>query len=357
MNRFALIVGLLLSLAWPASWAARVEGLYEVQVPVADQSAAERERALESALREVAVRITGTRSAGLGEALAADAVQAGRVVQQYGYLSSAEGLLLQVQFEPAATEQMLRRQGLPIWSGQRPATLVWVALQDGAERRLLGADDPAPASEALRQRARARGVPLLLPLLDLEDQSRVRFADVWGGFFDSVLAASERYGADAVLVGRLQRQAGGWLARWTLFDRGETRDWSQSLDDLQAAAALGVDGLADALAARYAQQLGAATGDNGVTVWVEDVRSLEDYAELARFLRSRDLVREARLVVVDGGRVQYRLDARGGPSLLARSLGSWQRFATMPSTAGAASSDGNAGAAAPGSDLHFRLVP
>lgn len=354
MNRYVLMMALLLNLAWPSTGTARFDSLYEVQVPVADQSAAERARALEQALREVAVRVSGMRQAAQG-ALAADSVQPGRVVQQYGYLSTPEGLKLQVRFEPGATEQLLRQQGLPIWAGERPTTLVWLALQDGADRRLLGTDDPGVAGRALRQRAEERAVPLILPLLDLEDQSRVRFADVWGGFFDSVRAASQRYGADAVLVGRLERQHGGWLARWTLFNHGETRQWNQNLDDLEAAAALGVDGLADALAARYTEQFGGSVDANRVGVWVEDVRTLEDYAQLSRFLRSRESVRDARLVLVNGDRVRYELDVRGGQERLARSLRTWERFVPVSGASGDAPI-GDAQTAA-GTELQFRLVP
>lgn len=352
MNRYVLIAVLCSLLGWSAAWGASVEGLYEVQVPVADQSAGERARAFEAALRQVAVRVSGSRAAAQGEALASDAVEPGRVVQQYGYLPTEQGLQMRVLFEPAATQRLLRQRGLPIWSGQRPTTLVWLAVQDGGERRLVGADAPGAAGQALLEQANQRAVPLILPLLDLEDQSQVRFADVWGGFFDNVRTASQRYAADAVLVGRLQRQGGGWLARWTLFDGGETRHWSQSLNDLETAAATGVDALADTLAARSMAQSGAGADRIGVEVY--GVRTLEDYAQLANFLDSRDSIRDARLVLVEGDRVRYELDARGGAEGLSRSLRSWERFVPL------AAVDPGSGAVAEGAAtpaLQFRMVP
>lgn len=354
MNRYALIFALLLTSAFQAAAGSRLTGLYEVRIPVADQGTAERDRALGTALREVAVRVSGTREAARGDTLPSEPAQVDRVVQQYGYVTGADGLQLQVRFDPAATERLLRDKSLPIWGVERPTTLVWLALQDGAQRRLVSADEPGEAGESLRRHAQRRGVPVILPLLDLEDQARVRFGDVWGGFFDSVLSASERYRAEAVLIGRLQRQSGGWEARWTLFDRDQPRQWSARVDDLSAAAAVGVDGAADALAARYAGQATGATGVDRVRVRVEDVRTLDDYAQLSKFLRSREFVGDVRLLAVSGAQVDYELDVRGAPELLARTLRLWERFAQLPPTNVEGAPD--SGAALP-AQLHFRLVP
>ena len=347
MKRYLMILGLLVATAFfQGAGASRFDRLYEVQVPVADQSAAERNRALEAALGEVVVRVSGTREAARSGGLPSDPGQVDRLVQQYGYLVTPDGLQLQVRFEPAATDQVLRQMGLPVWGNERPTTLVWLAVQDGAERRLVGADEPGAAGDALRRSAQRRAVPVILPLLDLEDQSRVRFGDVWGGFFDSVLTASRRYGADAVLIGRLQRQSGGWGARWTLYDRNQTRQWDENVGDLSAAAALGVDGLADALAASYAGSSTAAASLDRVRVRVDDVRNLDDYAQLSNFLRSREFVSDAQLLAVSGDQAVFELELRGAPDLLRRSLRLWERLAQIEPVTG------NGGA-----ELHYRLVP
>lgn len=346
------IMGLYLAtVLWPAWAESRVEPLYEVQVPVADQSAAERERALQAALAEVAVRVSGTREAARSGLLPAGAQAVDRLVQQYGYAGTDQGLMLRVRFEPAATDQLLRQHGLPIWGVDRPTALVWLAVQDGSDRRLVGADEPGAAGDALRQVARQRAVPVILPLLDLEDQARVRFGDVWGGFFDSVLTASDRYNADAVLIGRLQRQSGGWVARWTLYDRDQLRQWSENSEDLSGAAAVGINGLADALAARYAERSGAPS--DRVRVRVDDVRNVADYAQVSKFLRSREFVSDARLLAVQDDRAYFELQLRGSPGLLQRSLRLWQRL--VPVSEGAAS--GGTEPVAAIAELHFRLLP
>lgn len=352
MMRYLVIFGLLLSAALPLHGASRVQGLYQAQVPVADRGSAERERALVAALRDVTVRVAGSADAASSPNLPDSAAEIDRLVQQYGYRDAPDGLQLQVRFDDAATERLLRQLGVPIWGEERPTTLVWLVVQDGAERRLLGADAPGVAGQALRDAAGTRAVPVLLPLLDLEDQSRVRFGDVWGGFFDSVLSASERYAADAILIGRLHRQSGGWTARWTLHNRGQTRQWSASTDELTAAAASGIEGLADTLAGRYAAGSGADDPLDRIRLRVDDVRSLDDYAQLSQFLGSRELVNEAQLLAVAGDQAYYELAVRGSPDRLRRSLGLWQRLALVAP----ATTDGT-DAAAPMAELHFRLVP
>ena len=78
----------------------------------------------------------------------------------------------------------------------------------------------------------------------------VTFTDVWGGFEDRIVAASTRYRADAVLIGRVRPGPLGNEVEW-LFVHGVER---------QALPAAGVrDGL-DVAADRYAAELSTIGG-------------------------------------------------------------------------------------------------
>ena len=57
-----------------------------------------------------------------------------------------------------------------------------------------------PRLKLLRGGRTNAGLPIALPLLDLEDMTAVTFADVWGGFDEPVQRASTRYRADATLI-------------------------------------------------------------------------------------------------------------------------------------------------------------
>src|SRR5690606_25504380 len=134
-----------------------------------------------------------------------------------------------VEFNAARVSQALAQRNRPVWGPERPLTLLWVAFDDGfGERVLLGANDAGVAAGSplaeLLQTTRAelaaaadeRGLPIALPLLDLEDLQALTFTDVWGGFEEPIRAASARYGADSILIGRVRIGDFGPEVQWLL---------------------------------------------------------------------------------------------------------------------------------------------
>ncbi|MFX3657599.1 MAG: DUF2066 domain-containing protein [bacterium] len=210
---FALTLALLA--AAPAG-ADEVPWLYDVRVPVADQSPGARIEAGGRALAELLTRITGLasvpRSDPVNRALAAPDLYD----SQFGFERGADGgLELGLQFVPDAVLKLVREARLPVWRANRPRVVAWIVVEDASgERAVLGTASDHPVAQAVRERARQRGLPLQLPLMDLEDQLAVDPAAVWGRLSQTLLPASERYGADIVLVGRLQQVPGGsWIGR------------------------------------------------------------------------------------------------------------------------------------------------
>src|SRR5690606_16164886 len=170
---------------------------------------------------------------------------------------------------------------------ERPMTLLWIAIDTGqGERALLPAVGAPPGASAdmealldgLREElvtvAEERGLPVTLPLLDLEDMAAVGFADVWGGFEQTVLAASDRYGADAVLVGRVRMTELGNEVQWMLLRDGQRRLFAgQQL----------VDGL-HWLAENYARDYSVLGGVRTVRLLVRGIDSLADYGRALSYL-------------------------------------------------------------------------
>lgn len=234
--RRLLALGLIAFLLAGAAGAA--ERMYAVQVPVADRSSPARAEALRQAMQQLLVRVTGERDAARLVGIEPLLAQPEQYVQQFRYLDAAPAadaaLELNVHFDGTAVERVLRANGLPVWGRERPPLLLWLAV-GGDQRRLIGADSDHPLYAAAMGVARERGLTLLFPLLDLEDQARVGYADVWGGFEETVLAASQRYRSQLVLQGRLQAGAGGWRGRWTLHMGRDRLDWD-SVGDTAAAA-------------------------------------------------------------------------------------------------------------------------
>ncbi len=349
----------------PGRAAVQVGHLYEAEVPVVDQSGGERKRALGEALRVVLTRLTGARDLAQLDLLAQAVASPARYVQQFRYRqpqggedAGAEGgpaLTLWARFDPRALEGLVTDSGLPLWGAERPLTLVWLAVEDGTRRYLVSGDSDGAVHREVLAEAVRRGLPLVFPLLDLQDQSRVRFADVWGGFFDSIREASRRYGAEAVLVGRLYRlRDGSWRGRWTLLNRARETNWSHPPGPLGDAAAQAIDGAADILVSRYAFRPGQG-GQTRITLNVEGVHTLQDFARLERYLAARSQVKHLQVVRVQGGGVLYELDVLGDVAQLTRSFGLGSVLAPSDELAGSADSPG--GTVSLPQALSYRLVP
>ena len=282
---------------------------YTARVAVADHRT--QEQALAPAMRAMMVRLTGLRyperSPGVEEALG----NPERFVQQYLFESGA-GRGLIVKFDEGAVDDLIEQLGLGRWSRVRPRVLVWLVVEDERGRKSY-VDSASPLAAAIEGPASERGLPYLLPVLDIEDRMTLPVSTLWGGFPEPIERASRRYPANAILAGRIHRgETGFWTARWTLF--GElVREFGTDGESLDTAIAEGVHEVADRFASRFAMRGAAAVP---VTVTVEGVERLEDYARLQRYFAAVDIVERVRVLGVEPGRVRFRLLAKGGPPAL-----------------------------------------
>jgi hypothetical protein len=331
-------LALMLAMLPLVGMAAEVSGLYSAESPVFSQKRSERETAMVSALAEVLVKVSGRRDAALLPGVAQATRSPGKFLQQYRYralsaeereralqeatasnVKAADPQIVLFRFDKAAVDKVLRDNDLPVWGATRPATLAWLAVQDEDNRYLVGNDSLEPARELLMREAQRRGLALLLPLMDLEDQQSLSFADVWGGFRDPILRASARYRTESVLVGRMYRtNSGEWQAQWTLMEGPQIQSWAAAGVLPAEVIDEGVSGTIEVLASRYAPVAGELAGLLPVTV--VDVRNLRDYARVMRYLQSLQPVVQLQVERVDADQVTFELDVKGGPEAIAQTI-------------------------------------
>lgn len=310
--------------------AAVVEGLYEATVPVADQSAAARREAEREALSAVLVRATGRRDAVALPGLAGLLDSASRLVQQYRYESRESGLYFAARFDPAGVQRALFERGIAAWGRERPAVLAWLAYDDGFERALVDDEAPLAIREAFGVAAQARGLPTIAPLMDLQDRGALSFADLWGGFEDSIQQASRRYASDAVLVGRLYAvDAERWGARWILYSGDEVTHAESHPGALEEVTAFGVHWVADLFADRYALMPEVAQ-DGRTRVVVAGIGDVAAYARVTRYLESLSPVVAVAVERVDGDEVTFALELRASAAQLERAIALGSRLARTP---------------------------
>lgn len=317
--------------------AVEVKDLFATEVAVEDQSAARRDDAFQAGLGNVLVKVSGARDILTAPGAGPIMQKAARYVQRYHYfdkpLEKADGDVLpkespeatqpyiSIEFDGEALQRDLRNAGLPVWSANRPQVLVWLgAVQGPRERFIVSEDSGEDVRNLLMAAAQRRGVPLILPLMDLEDRHHVAFVDISAGFTDNLSQASERYNVRVVLVGYLNKgRDGDWTVEWSVLRDNVSSSWREAGVDLQQAVDSGVDGLADILASRYAS---SSSGGELVdyTVAVEDVTSLDDYAAVLTYLEKLVFVENVTPVSLKAGQVRYRVAMRGALRELERSL-------------------------------------
>lgn len=309
-----MVIAALAPLATPAT-AAVVANLYEATVPASGRGDAARNAAFATALRMVAVRASGQRDA--GERLSAATVSdARRYVQRFG--DNPDGTL-QVGFDGDSIERILAQNDLPVWGRERPLTLVWLSIEDAAgQQNWVGLDVVLPETRIIQQVAELRGLPLVWPVMDMEDRMLASALGSGEQAEARLATLASRYRADGILVGRARRAATGELnVRWSLHFGETTSETTGSLPE-------GVHYAADQLSRQYAAAAGAV---QDVLVDVTAIGNLQAYAETLNYLEGLTLVRSAQVDHVSGDTVRFRLQVRGDAGLLARAIRLGSRLA------------------------------
>ena len=307
-----------------------VKGLYESKVLVASQAKDERTEALRQAFMRVLIRVSGrvdiaqsTDYPNIQEAIEL----ATRYAQQYRYLKykpkpgadKTKKLILWVRFDEAAVSRLLTNNNIPVWGSVRPATLVWLVIDNRGQREMIANNSRHEARNILVRQSRQRGVPLRLPLLDLKDQSSLRTSDVWGNFESPIMEASQRYQTEAVLVGRAFQSTGGyWNARWSLYSDSRRQDWSMSGSTLEEVLLPGIDTTAEALSSRYASA--GQTESGTVLVQVKDIKNLADYNRVIAYLKKLSHVSSVQPSYLTATNAVFKLTTAQGRLGIARAV-------------------------------------
>jgi hypothetical protein len=311
--------GLLLALAIFAGAGARdaaaveMTSLYTVEVPLDPDDPNAQRNAYQQALRQVLVRVTGSNALADSEEMETLFPNAARFVRQYR--PGPEGTLV-VSLDGPAIERVLRDADATIWGSDRPLTIIWLAVDWGlGDREIVAADDPdrAPGdgrsidrNRILRERVQAvaerRGLPVVFPLMDVEDLRNIGFIDIWGGFDEPLLEASTRYGAESVLVGRI-RPDDLQPPRWTWYFDDQRFGWPGQPEE-------SIEQLADALAARDA--ISGSQEVETIRVTISGIDSVAGYAEVQRYMQNLRIARRLAVRSVSGDSIIYDVDVQGG---------------------------------------------
>jgi hypothetical protein len=286
----SLLLALLSWLAAATANAAPVPSLYAAIVPGSDP-----QHSAQAAMREVLVRLVGSRDAGDDPALAGIVEDAKRYVQLER--NTTHGAT-QVIFDGPSLRAAVAGAGRSVWDPDRP--LVWVLLP-----ALAGAATDDLRSQ-LNAAAQVRGLPIALVSADSAGPT----ADTGTAGAAAVLAAAHRAGAGAALTAQ-GSASDPQSMQWTLVAPNADGHWT-------GGAAVAIDGVADALV-RASREL-EATPAGEFDCQIAGISDLAAFTAVIDSVGGVPGVSDVTLRAVDADQLTLHFKARGGAGAITHAL-------------------------------------
>ncbi len=304
-----------------------IDWLYQVEQLVPDQGESARLAAARRSLLRVLSRTTGLasvpRSSIVAKALETPDQYYTRFVYfdprqldpvQRGLIDNASqgvnsGLAVRFDFQPAAIKKLTRDAQLPTWWSRRPLTMIWMVLDEPSGRTVVDHGAVGIRNE-LDAAAQQRGLPVMLPLMDLQDSVAVNPAVIWGKFTDVLDQANQRYMASQYLLGRFSVQeilgerlyTGEWLVRSS---DGEASQFFRGVD-LDNLVQAGID-----MATRHVldQHLVFTNVPRQHDLVVRGVAGIRAYAGLLDYLQSLEFIDSVMVLGLQADALTLRINS------------------------------------------------
>ena len=321
------------------AFAVNVSDLYRVSVAVDDQSEESRKLGVQWAFQQLLIKVSGYQEVLDNPALVEASQNALRYMQGFSYHQedANDQIYLEAWFSKALLIPLMRRAQAPIWGENRPLLLNWLAVESsesttgsdaiifeseinsesskgGADKdgRLLISDQAGGWKARFGKVFSERGLPILWPLGDLEDQLALPLNQLWWLVSEPITNASVRYQTDAVLAGKLNQSAEGiWQYEGILF-RAEEQLPILTEGDTPLAALTNVSSeVGRFFADQFAIKSDPMSGRSGIRILVKKVKDFSDYSRVLAYLQSISGVRLVEVAQVDGDNLQLYLNLEG----------------------------------------------
>ena len=351
-------------LPFTAIEAVEVNDLYQATVTINSRNNTDRAIALKEALAAVMVKVGGNKSV-LDNLIIKNALNDYRIyLNQYRYhldttptikpiidnQTQDKKLLLLANFDEDKINQLFQQANLAIWGSLRPQVLLWLVNEDGLIRTIMSNSPDSPLPLMVNDFSTQRGLPIIMPLMDLTDASQITLSDIWGRFEQPVRKASGRYLAEAIVVMRISNSSllayepdiksgiepnncglactqnlareQGYTLDWSLFGlslKGDQRRFSQQYQGSERKKLL-QQGLADITELIYQYYALSTTSNNDIIIEVANVDSLAIYVDVVDFLTNLSAVKSVTLLNAEGTSRRFNLQLLGSSNAFIASL-------------------------------------
>jgi hypothetical protein len=318
------------------AFAVNVSDLYRISVAVDDQSEESRQLGVQWAFQQLLIKVSGYQEVLENPALVEASQNALRYLQGFSYHQDSvdDQIYLRAWFSKALIIPLMRRAEAPIWGENRPLLLNWLAVKSSSKGsdavifesnvnaaagsvvdnngRLLISEQSPEWTTRLGRAFSERGLPILWPMNDLEDQSALPLNQLWWLITDPIVKASERYHADAILAGKLNQSTEGIWQYEGILLRGDKRLSISTEGDTPLSALTNVSTkVGRFFADQFAIKSDPMNGRSGIRVLVKKVKNFSDYSKVIAYLQSISGVRLVEVAQVDGDNLQLYLNLEG----------------------------------------------
>lgn len=304
-----------------------VEDLFTVELPIADQTTSLRLEAFSQAFKQVVIKASGSDDALKSAAFKRPIKNSARYVKQFQYITrnlpddedfDGGRIFLRIDFDQQLIESLLRENNFPVWGRERPSSLLVISYDVNENIRLVSDDTTPDLIELLDQAASRHAVPVLFPLMDLEDIAMVNISDVVSREYDRIDSLALRYSPDALLVGRIMGRSGqGWSGDWEVRFADQIFKWEFKASQKNAVIEQVIKHLARILALEYALE-DHRRSDLSLLMSVSAIDGIENLIKVQEYLQSLNVVDSVRVAIINKNVVSYRLRLRNDAADLQR---------------------------------------
>ncbi|MDP7591897.1 MAG: DUF2066 domain-containing protein [Litorilituus sp.] len=362
---FILLLFLIIDLIilFPAQ-AVEVNDIYKASVAVNSQTSRDRAIALKKALAAVMLKVGGEKSVLENDAIKKSLKKHQLYLNQYRYqykVIRSEGnsqanlqpnhkqLFLIASFNEEKINQLFQQANLPLWGSLRPQVLLWLIDENGLTRTIISNSTDSALPYLVNDFSAQRGLPIMMPLMDLTDASQINMSDFWGRFEGPIREASARYFAQAIVIMRMSdsslkvREAEptidsrmstaqfdcgllceqhiaeqqDYVLDWSLITSKQTFSQQYYGQERQKLLMLGLADITEVIYQHYAL---STTSDNSFVIDVANIDSLKTYVKVFQFLTDLSAVKSVTLLSAKGESRRFKLALLGSPQALLASL-------------------------------------
>ena len=292
--------------------AVEMKDLYNVQVPYDTVSFRSSKTAQKMALSKVLVRLIGSNKETIDSLIEDYFPDPSRFIRQFEPYGNDN---LIVSMDGDAIQEILLLTDKSVWGIERPSTLILMAIDEGMGERVVVTSDGFEQEwqgsvninkyRVMKQKmitiADKRGIPIIFPRMDTQDQSTLNYSDIWGDFFENMNILSQRYESTIILTGKIRQDELG-QNRWALnIDNEITR--------FRASPEQAINYLADNLLTRYSYS--GRVPAKEIRIKIYGVESITDIGDVYLSLNNLSMIETFVMSDIDQNLAQYVLSYNG----------------------------------------------